>query len=53
VQLKGLTHIFCVLMSFYKAFQEDALLKKIHIKNHVPFVINLKKLALKTKHKIK
>jgi hypothetical protein len=44
MQLKSLTHMFCILMSSYKVCKEGAFLKKIQIKNHLSFGMNSNKL---------
>jgi hypothetical protein len=51
MQLEGLTHMFCFLMSSYKVYKD--FLKIFHIKNHVSCVWNQRILTLKIKHKIK
>jgi hypothetical protein len=53
VQLKGLTHMFCLLMSSYKVYKEDAFYLDFtfRIMYHLGRV--KKNLTLKAKHKIK
>jgi hypothetical protein len=48
VQLKGLTHMLCFLMSSYKVYKKVPSFL-FHIKNHVLFGMNLKKFNLKSK----
>jgi len=47
MQLEGLTHMFCFLMSSYKVYKDLFLI--FHIKNHVSCVLNSKNLNLKSK----
>jgi hypothetical protein len=49
VQLKGLTDVFCLLMSSYKVYKEDVSLWIFQIENNVPFEMSSKKLSLKGK----
>jgi hypothetical protein len=52
-QLKNLTHMFCFQIPCYKLYKEDLFCYVFTLKYMCQFGMNLKKLNLKAKHKIK
>ncbi len=53
VQLKGLTHMFCFLMPFYKVYKECAFSLDFTLEIMCDLVWTQRSLTLKSKYKIK